>query len=131
MIITKEQELFDFLKSNHIPDLEPSEHPTSRHDCYSQMYEIDIELKCRTSHYDDLLIEKKKYDALIQRAVLFSTRPYYINSTPNGVWSFNLLELPTPMWEDRRMPKTTFFADNQNIMKSVGYINISQGMRLL
>ena len=131
MIITKEQELFDFLKSNHIPDLEPSEHPNSRHDCYSQMYEIDIELKCRTSHYDDLLIEKKKYDALIQRSVLFSTRPYYINSTPSGVWSFNLLELPTPIWEERRMPKTTFFGDSQNIMKSVGYINISQGMRLL
>lgn len=131
MIITKEQELFDFLKSNHIPDLEPSEHPNSRHDCYSQMYEIDIELKCRTSHYDDLLIEQKKYDALIQRSVLFSTRPYYINSTPNGVWSFDLLELPTPRWEDRKMPKTTFFGDYQNIIKSVGYINISQGMRLL
>jgi hypothetical protein len=131
MIITKEQELFDFLKSNHIPDLEPSEHPNSRHDCYSQMYEIDIELKCRTSHYDDLLIEQKKYDALIQRSVLFSTRPYYINSTPSGVWSFDLLELPTPRWEDRKMPKTTFFGDHQNIIKSVGYINISQGMRLL
>lgn len=129
--ITNEKELFDFLKSQHIPDLEPSEHPTSRYDCYSDMYELDIELKCRTSHYDNLLIEKKKYDALVERAMLFSTTPYYINSTPDGIWAFDLMKLPQPKWEERSMPKTTFFADNNNVMKVVGYINISQGMRLL
>ena len=75
--------------------------------------------------------EKKKYDALVERAMLFSTTPYYINSTPDGIWAFDLMKLPQPKWEERSMPKTTFFADNNNVMKVVGYINISQGMRLL
>lgn len=131
MFIKQEAELFDFLLRNHIPDLQPSEHPTSRYDCYSELYNLDIELKCRQSHYDNLLIEKKKYDALKFRAIIFSTIPYYINSTPEGVWAFDLSKLPEPKWESRKMPKTTQFADNSEVIKEVGYISISLGMRLL
>jgi hypothetical protein len=131
MFIKEEKDLFNFLKSNHIPDLQPSLNPVSRYDCYSELYNLDIELKCRQKHYEELLIEKKKYDALSLRAVLFSTVPYYINSTPQGIWAFDLSKLPQPKWESRKMPKTTQFADNSEVIKEVGYINISLGMRLL
>jgi hypothetical protein len=61
---------------------------------------------------------------------MFGTRPIYINSTPLGVWSFRLDELAEPTWEDRRMPKTTYFANNNMIVKVVGYYNISLGKNI-
>ena len=84
----KEQQLFNALKESFMPDLKKSDDPMARYDCYSIIHNIDIELKCRRKHYDDLLIEKKKYDALLLRALNFGTDPVYINSTPSGVWVF-------------------------------------------
>jgi hypothetical protein len=52
-----------------------------------------------------LVIEKIKYDALVARASMFGTVPVYINSTPVGVWSFRLTELPEPTWEERQDAK--------------------------
>ncbi len=102
----------------------------SKYDCYSISYNADIELKCRNRHYNDLVIEKIKYDALVARASMFGTVPVYINSTPIGVWSFRLTELPEPSWEERRMPKTTHFSNNNMIVKVVGYYNISLGKNI-
>lgn len=129
-MIKYERELFKLIKERLAPDLELSEHPMSKYDCYSISYNADIELKCRNRHYNDLVIEKIKYDALIARASMFGTVPIYINSTPDGVWSFHLAELQEPAWEQRHMPKTTHFADNNMIVKIVGYYNISQGKNI-
>lgn len=126
-MIKYERELFNLIKERIADDLKVSEHKMSKYDCYSLAHNSDIELKCRNLHYDDLLIEKAKYDALIERATMFGTVPVYINSTPNGVWSFRLSELPEPSWEERRMPKTTHFTNNNMIVKMVGYYNISLG----
>ncbi len=129
-MIKYERELFNLIKERIADDLKVSEHKMSKYDCYSLSYNADIELKCRNVHYDDLVIEKIKYDALIARAAMFNTRPIYINSTPLGVWSFRLDELAEPAWEDRRMPKTTYFANNNMIVKVVGYYNISLGKNI-
>ena len=129
-MIKYERELFKLIKQHLAHDLEESEHKMSKYDCYSLSYNADIELKCRNVHYDDLVIEKIKYDALIARASMFNTRPIYINSTPLGVWSFRLDELSEPAWEERRMPKTTHFANNNMIVKVVGYYNISLGKNI-
>ena len=110
-----------------MPDLEKSDNPMARYDCYSLVHNIDIELKCRRRHYDDLLIEKKKYDALLLRASNFGTDPVYINSTPSGVWVFRIAVVPEPEWETRGMPKTSEFRQRQFIDKVVGYYNISIG----
>ena len=103
-MVKYERELFNLIKERIADDLKVSEHNMSKYDCYSLAHNSDIELKCRNLHYDDLLIEKAKYDALIERAAMFGTLPVYINSTPNGVWSFRLSELPEPKWEVRWMP---------------------------
>lgn len=126
-MVKYERELFNLIKNRIAEDLKVSEHKMSKYDCYSLIHNSDIELKCRNLHYDDLLIEKAKYNALIERAAMFGTFPVYINSTPNGVWSFLLSKLPEPNWEERRMPKTTHFANNNMIVKMVGYYNISLG----
>jgi hypothetical protein len=123
-----ERELFEFVRTL-IPDLQMSEFKFSKYDCYSEKYRLDIELKCRRAHYDDLLIEWIKYDALMQRAHRFNTKPVYINSTPIGIWAFYLDEF-SPVWENRSMPKTTDFSNNQKISKRVGYLNVNQGKKL-
>ena len=129
-MINKEKELFDFVKSKYLPDLKESDYKFSKYDCYSEKLKLDIELKCRATHYDDLLIEKAKYDALIERSKNHGTKAFYINSTPSGVFVFNLSALEEPQWEDRMMPKTSHFSDREKIVKCVGYINIKEARKI-
>ena len=126
----KEQELFDFLKEYFVEDLEKSDDEMSRHDWLKTAYEMDIELKCRRKHYDGLIIEKKKYDALMKRAKENSTRPVYINSTPEGVWAFYLLKYGDVEWEMKDLPRHTDFNGRNNISKEIGYLDISKGVKL-
>lgn len=121
-----EKQLFDYLKSNYIPDLKWSDGQYAHHDCYSLQYECDIELKCRNKHYDELLIEKYKYDKLLARAQKHLTIPVYICETPQGIYGFNLSSMEEPVWESRGMPKTSHFNQRQFVTKEVGYFHISK-----
>jgi len=129
-IPTKESELFEFVKANFLKDLAMSEEKYSRYDCYSLMYGMDIELKCRRAHYDDLLIERDKHDALLERSLKFGTRAVYINSTPIGVWAFYINRIGI-RWEERLLPRNTDFGDRRDIPKMVGYLNINDGIKLM
>lgn len=129
-MISKEKDLFEFLKVRYIPDLRDSDDKFSKYDCYSEELKLDIELKCRKTHYDNLLIEKSKYDYLVSRSARFNTRAFYVNSTPDGVYAFNLSSLPEPEWEDRMMPKTSHFSDRNKVIKKVGYINVSKARKI-
>lgn len=82
-----EEILFRLIKSV-IPDLEKLDQFNYR-DAYSKKYDLSIELKCRHKHYEDLLIEKIKWDKLIKH-----NRVRYINSTPIGIFSFDLKKIP-------------------------------------
>tara|TARA_R110000772_G_scaffold130945_1_gene239175 strand:+ start:50 stop:448 length:399 start_codon:yes stop_codon:yes gene_type:complete len=120
-----EKGLFEHLKDKYLADLEWSEGNYSHHDCYSKDYNCDIELKCRNRHYDDLVIEKLKYDKLILRAKEYNTLPVYICQTPKGIFAFNLSSLEEPLWETKGMPKTSHFNQRQFVDKVVGFFNIS------
>jgi hypothetical protein len=122
----KEQELFDWLKSNYYSDLTRSSKTFDHFDCTTDS--LYIELKCRYTHYPDLLIEEIKYRRLVNEAG--NLTPYYINSTPEGIFSFNLSKLPEPEWADKWMPTTTEFANTKKIMKKVGFLDISLAKRL-
>lgn len=98
----------------------------SRWDCYSPGTRHRIELKCRKKHYPDLLVEKKKFDAVIRECDKHLDVPVYINSTPQGVYRFNMLE-HDGIWHLRPMPKTTQFEDRSTIIKEVGYFYINKG----
>jgi hypothetical protein len=125
-----EQELFDRLKTEVSPDLEKAEDEYSNWDCITHEDAAYIELKCRRSHYDDLMIEKSKYDRLIQAASYMNYNPVYVNSTPKGAWAFNL-NYVQPEWEDRdNLPATTEFDNNEKITKTVGYLNVERGVQL-
>ena len=124
----KEQELFDYLKFKHFPDLAKSEGTYDSFDCTTDDKSLYIELKCRHTHYPELLIEEMKYRRLINQAG--SMTPYYINSTPQGVWAFDLSRVPEPAWSERRMPATTEFSDTRKIIKLVGFLHLDYGLQL-
>ena len=124
-----EEDLFKYLKENYINDLDWSEGDFSHHDCYSIQYNCDIELKCRNKHYDDLVIEKYKYEKLLLRAETYSTIPVYICQTPEGIFAFNLASLPMPSWETKGMPKTSHFNQRQFVDKVVGFLHINNSKR--
>ena len=123
LFIMNEEILFRLIKLR-IPDLEKTNQFSYR-DGYSAKYDLTIELKCRYKHYDNLLIEKMKYDKLIQHKKVF-----YINSTPIGIFSFDLKKLPEPLWQLDYMPKQTEFNETYDIQKMVGYLNIYQATDL-
>lgn len=124
----REQELFDYLKESHFPDLEKSEGVFDSFDCTTENRGLYIELKCRHTHYPDLLIEEMKYRRLINQAG--SLTPYYINSTPQGIYAFDLSRVPEPAWSERRMPATTEFSDTRKIMKLVGFLHLDYALPL-
>lgn len=89
-----------------------------------------IELKSRYTHYDTLLLEKKKYDFLVEAAVEQNLKPFYINSTPQGIWQFDLTKMDDIKWEEKWLPTTTEFANNKKKMKQVTFLHIDTGTKL-
>ena len=122
----KESDLFDWLKENVYPDLVKAKNQMSRWDCYSPITGHRLELKCRKTHYKTLLLEKKKYDAMIKECEKHLDIPVYVNSTPKGIYSF-YLNLITPVWEtNNKNPVTTQFYNNEKIEKEVTYLDLTQ-----
>ena len=127
----KEQELFDWLKAEKFPDLVHSPEAYDGFDCISEESKLFIELKCRRTHYPELLIEKTKYDFLLEESSKLGLSPWYVNSTPDGIWAFALLDLKEIEWNDKWLPSTTEFANKNNKMKLVGFINVEQGFKII
>lgn len=126
MVNWKETDLFNWLKENVYDDLVKAKNPISKWDCYSPKTGHRIELKCRRKHYDTLLIEKKKYDSMISKCNEHLDTPMYINSTPKGIYGFNL-NLIKPNWEiNNKNPATTYFKNNYKTEKEVAYLEISK-----
>ena len=125
----KEKELFEYLIECCYPDLVKARSQMSRWDCYSPDTYHRIELKCRATHYDELIIEKKKYDAMIAKCDSNLDIPMYINSTPLGIYQFNLY-LVTLKWETKYLRKTTEFSNNNKIPKEIAMINVNEAIIL-
>ena len=119
----KEQDLFDYLVNNYYPDLVKAKSKMSRWDCYSPETTHRIELKCRATHYDTLILEKKKYDAMVLKCNDNLDIPIYINYTPEGIYRFNLFEIK-PNWEVKYLKKTTTFTNNNQIAKEIAMLPV-------
>ena len=125
----KEKDLFEWLNKNHYNTLVNSKNPISRWDCYDIETRNRIELKCRRKHYDTLLLEKAKYDALVKESDKHLDVPIYINSTPNGIYLFNLLDVELN-WFIKSLPATTEFQKRMWIKKEVTELDIKQAIKL-
>jgi len=118
-----EQQLFEYLRKDHYPDLVKAKSQMSRWDCYSPITFHRIELKCRTKHFDALLIEKKKYDAMVLKCKDNLDIPIYINYTPEGVYRWNLYNVE-PKWFTKKIKATTEFANNNLIDKEIALLEV-------
>jgi len=123
MLKWKEKDLFEWLSKNHYKTLVNSKNPISRWDCYDIETQSRIELKCRKKHYDTLILEKYKYDAMILKCNDNLDIPMYINSTPEGIYSFNLFEIK-PKWEVKYLRKTTRFTNANQIPKEIAMLPV-------
>ena len=119
----QEKDLFAYLLKNTYFDLVKAKKQMSRWDCYSPDYKHRIELKCRGKHYDTLLIEKKKYDAMIKKCNDNLDIPMYINSTPKGIYRFNLFLIDLK-WEIQYHNKTTTFGNRKKVPKEIAMISV-------
>jgi hypothetical protein len=126
----KEADLFEHLKASHFPDLIKSEGIFDSFDCISDEKKYYIELKCRHTHYPDLLIEESKYNRLVSEAKERELSPWYINSTPEGIYAFDLTRVPQPTWSERWMPATTEFANTSKKIKLVGFLHLDYALSL-
>jgi len=124
---TREVELFEAIKTIY-PDLMPRS-ATDRADGVT--HDAYVELKCRRTHYDGLLIEKKKWDYLAEIRARTGARTLYINATPKGVYQFDLGLLEAPEWVKRVLPTKTDFAGSSDITKEVGFLDIRLAELLL
>ena len=55
--------------------------------------------------------------------------PMYINSTPEGIYSFDLLEIE-PEWIFKSLRATTQFANNKNVLKKIAFLDIDNAIKL-
>jgi hypothetical protein len=125
-----EETLFNYLKGNYWSDLNQSKNKFSYWDCFSESTKTRIELKCRKTHYENLMIEKEKYYKLVRKYIEKNEIPLYINSTPKGIYAFDLREIK-PVWTtNKQMPQTTEFEITNKVEKTYGLINISQGKKI-
>jgi len=126
----REKQLFEYLKKNYLPDLELAKDRYSTWDCISRERSLLIELKSRSKHYDTLLIERKKFDGMAERALALGYSPLYVNSTPEGVFSFRILEIPLEWEVNHKNPSTTSFSNKARVEKEVAYIPVSLGTKI-
>ena len=121
----KEQDLFEYLRDNVWKDLVQSQGTFDTFDCQSDESRVYIELKSRLTHYPTLLLEKKKFDAVTEQAFKLEYAPWYINSTPEGIYGFKLDLIADPQWEMKWLPRTTEFANKGNIDKEVMFLDVN------
>lgn len=117
----REDDLMEWLKENWAEDLEQMKDTYSRWDCTTAKVDGMVELKCRRKHYPTMLIEKKKYDALMEQG----GTPLYINSTPNGIYVWDLSKLDIEWDVEHKHPATTSFGNRARVAKEVGYLDIN------
>lgn len=125
----RESDLFEWLSKNYYKLLVDTSKNFSKSDCYDIETKNRIELKCRATHYEKLIIEKPKFDYLVNKSKEFGDVPIYINSTPKGIYLFNLKDLKLK-WFKKPLPKTTEFKNNNYISKEIATININKSKQL-
>lgn len=128
-MIHNEQELFNYIKNVYVEDLTHSADQYEYHDCSSRIYRLHIELKCRHTHYDELIIERDKYEALVQQAQRLNYTPFYVNATPQGIYAFNLKKTKVT-WTVKKLPAKTEFDDQGQVDKTVALLPIAEAVQL-
>ena len=128
-MIETEQELFNYIKGWYLSDLEKSADQYDNYDCTSELYRLHIELKCRSKHYDELILERDKYYALTRKANKLGFTAFYVNSTPKGIYAFNLNKTKVT-WTVKKLPAKTEFDSEGQVDKTVALLPVTEAVQL-
>ncbi len=124
----KENEIIDKLNGLHTElEVDPlilSDDPFSSYDASNDTYIVEI--KSRDRAYDSWIIEKAKYIKNIDLAITTNRSFIYLTEYNGKIMTWNINRMIAAdynfNWEDRPMPGTTEFLDNEVINKEVGYL---------
>jgi hypothetical protein len=121
-----EHQLFQLMRTRYtgLIDLNQKDEK-SLIDWYDVNEDIWMEAKCRNEHYNGMLIQKDKYDVLMKKE-----NCYYVNSTPKGIFVFNLKEMEEPVWREQNMEQSQFFKSNGRISKWVAELPIAKAIQI-
>lgn len=101
----------------------------SRFDCWDNNNNI-YELKVRSAHYEDTLIEFDKFAYNCMYAQVFDKKFLYVVRMEDKGYVFNVSKLNFEgydfRWETREMPRQTEFDKKAPTNKLVGYINVGK-----
>ena len=93
------------------------------------------ELKNRNNspeRYNGSLIEKKKYDFLVNQGKILNKIPGYVCRFDDGsYYAWNLKILPEPDWREQMLPRNSHFGDSTFIPKMVGDLFLKDGKKLI
>ena len=94
-------------------------------DWYYPEDDIWMEGKCREIHRNGLFIQKDKYTALMEKE-----RCWYVNSTPNGIFYFDLKMMEEPVWREQNMEQSQQFESRGRITKWVAELPVSKATQI-
>ena len=117
-----EDELITILKTKY-PNLVTCSNPYSRYDLYTD--NSIVELKSRRSNYLSYIIEKSKYDALIELGKKLHKEVYYIVSDLNNIYIFDLNKVEID-WRFNSASTRTDFDGGVVTTRLQGFIDIRQ-----
>jgi hypothetical protein len=72
------------------------------------------------------MLEKTKYDSLKK----LNCSALYINSTPKGIYIFNINDIKPKWITDTSMPKQTEFSNNDKIEKTYTLISVHNSIKI-
>ena len=92
-----------------------------------------MELKNREKYnpqdFDGSLIEKKKYDFLVNNSN--GKIPGYVCKFRDGsYWAWNLNKIK-PEWYEKQLPTSTYFQNTDNKTKVIGDLKLKDGVKLI
>ncbi len=91
-----------------------------------------IEIKSRNRVYNDVMLEKAKYDVLVQYAKVYDKAVIYVVADADGIYAFDLLSIQ-PEWKQYFLPSVynVGAGDNPHRYKWCYNIPKSKGVNLL
>ena len=108
----------------NMDNLQETEDPFCSYDAINDTYIVEI--KSRDKTYDSWIIEKKKFDSNIIKAIEENKSFIYLTECNGKVMTWNINRMIAAeydfKWELRDMPSTTEFDNNHMISKEVGYL---------
>lgn len=87
-----------------------------------------FDVKNRNKEYKDMMVEKKKYDYLLERCEFHkdkNLKPLYINTIDRKVIAWDLSQFPDLEWKWELLPKTTS-KQSEKILKEVAYLPVNK-----